>query len=101
MWSIFVVALACVPGNAAREQEKQLDGDFQEAVAQYESGKFVEAAAKLEKLLPEVPGSFEVQELLGLVYSAQSQDARASEHLEKAVRLKPDSAPARTNFATN
>jgi tetratricopeptide (TPR) repeat protein len=48
-----------------------------------------------------VPDSFEVQELLGLVYSAQSHDAKATEHLEKAVRLKPDSAEARTNLATN
>ncbi len=49
----------------------------------------------------EVPESFEVHELLGLVYSAQSQDAKAAMHLEKAVRLKPNSSEARTNFATN
>ncbi len=55
----------------------------------------------LESLLREVPESFEVHELLGLVYSAQSQDAKAAAHLEKAVRLKPDSAAARTNLATN
>ncbi len=44
----------------------------------------------------EVPESFEVQELLGLVYAAQSQNDKANEHLEKAVRLKPDSATAHT-----
>jgi len=47
---------------------------------------FPEAAKALEALLPEVPESFEVHELLGLVYSALSQDAKASPHLEKAVR---------------
>ena len=55
----------------------------------------------LEALLSEVPESFEVHELLGLVYSAQSQDAKASPHLEKAVRLKPGSASARMNLAIN
>ena len=49
----------------------------------------------------ELPQSFDVHELLGLVYSAQSQDAKASPHLQKAVRLKPDSASARTNLAAN
>src|SRR5260370_23400756 len=80
---------------------QRLDRQFQAAVAQYESGRFPEAAAALESLLRDVPESFEVHELLGLVYSAQSQDAKAAEHLEKAVRLKPDSAAARTNLATN
>jgi len=36
-----------------------------------------------------------------MVYAAQSQDAKASTHLEKAVRLKPGSASARMNLAIN
>jgi tetratricopeptide (TPR) repeat protein len=82
------------PGN-------DLDRQFQAAVAQYDAGHFAEAAVQLEKLLPSVPQSFEVHELLGLVYAAQSQDAKANEHLEKAVRLNPNSAAARTNLAAN
>ena len=78
-----------------------LDRKFQTAVAQYESGHLPEAAAQLEKLAQAAPESFEVHELLGMVYSAESQDAKASQHLEEAVRLKPDSAAARTNLATN
>ncbi len=78
-----------------------LDRKFQSAVAQYESGHFAQAAAQLEALLRQVPESFEVHELLGLVYAAQSQDAQARKHLETAVRLKPDSAAARTNLAAN
>src|SRR5260370_41441467 len=80
---------------------ERMDRQFQAAVVQYESGRFPEAAAALESLLREVPESFEVHELLGLVYSAQSQDAKAAARLGKAVRLKPDSAAARTNLATN
>lgn len=82
-------------------QRKDVDRDFKQAVSLYEAGKYSDAAAQLEKLVREVPASFEVQELLGLVYSAQSQDARATQHLQKAVRLQPDSAPARTNLAGN
>jgi tetratricopeptide (TPR) repeat protein len=94
-------------GPCVRSQEAvggsnaPLDRQFQAAVAQYESGRLPEAAAGLEALLREVPESFEVHELLGMVYSAQSQDAKAGQHLGKAVRLKPDSASARMNLAIN
>jgi tetratricopeptide (TPR) repeat protein len=91
---------ACVVPARAK-QDQHLDREFQAAVAQYDSGHFAEAAAKLESLLKQVPESFEVHELLGLVYSAQSQDADANMHLEKAVRLNPRSAPARTNLAAS
>jgi tetratricopeptide (TPR) repeat protein len=102
IWSAFLVLLACVPLAAAGSQPGQnLDRKFQSAVAQYESGRFAEAAAQLETLLHEVPESFDVHELLGLVYAAQSLDVQANQHLEKAVRLKPESAAARTNLAAN
>jgi len=101
----FCIALlipACVMGSAAGQTPSQnLEREFQAAVEQYKQGKFSEAAAGLENLVREVPQSFEAQELLGLVYAAQSQDAKANRHLEEAVRLKPDSAPARTNLAAN
>jgi tetratricopeptide (TPR) repeat protein len=83
------------------DQGRKLDQQFQSAVAQYNAGQFTEAAAQLEDLLPRVPKSFDVHELLGMVYAAQSQDTKAIEQLETAVRLKPDSAPARTNLAVS
>jgi Tfp pilus assembly protein PilF len=94
--SILAVCLSTPSHGAAQQQD--LDRDFQAAVAQYEAGKYPEAAAKLEKLLPKVPQSFEVHELLGLVYAAQYQDERARAHLETAVRINPRSASAHTNF---
>jgi tetratricopeptide (TPR) repeat protein len=87
--------------SPARAEQQDLDREFNVAVSLYEAGKYPDAAAQLEKLAREVPESFEVQELLGLVYAAQSQDARATQHFQKAVSLKPDSAPARTNLAAN
>ena len=87
--------------SQAPPPQKNLDQDFKTAISLYEAGKYPDAAVQLEKLVREVPESFEVQELLGLVYAAQSQDARATKHLQKAVNLNPDSAPARTNLAAN
>src|SRR5581483_3659765 len=69
--------------------------------AQYDAGHFAEATVQLEKLLPSAPQSFEIHELLGLVYSAQQLDQKANPHFERAVRLKPGSAAAHANLATN
>jgi tetratricopeptide (TPR) repeat protein len=85
----------------AQSQKPDLDREFKEAVDRYEAGKFPDAAVQLEKIAREVPDSFEVQELLGLVYAAQSLNDKANEHLEKAVRLKPDSASAHINYGNN
>jgi tetratricopeptide (TPR) repeat protein len=104
---VFAAIFACGASLAARTQPPKagggqaLDRQFQAASADYNAGRLAEAAAQLENLARKVPESFEVQELLGLVYSAQSDDAKAHPHLEKAVRLKPNSAAAHTNLAAN
>jgi tetratricopeptide (TPR) repeat protein len=86
---------------AETDQTQKLDRAFQAAVSQYDSGHYAEAAEQLEELVRQVPQSFDVHELLGMVYAAESQESKANDHLAKAVRLKPDSAAARTNLATN
>jgi tetratricopeptide (TPR) repeat protein len=85
--------------SAKESPQQTLDRQFQAAVADYNAGKLSAAASQLEELAPHAPRSFEVQELLGLVYASQSQDSKAVQHLQEAVRLKPDSATARTNLA--
>ena len=100
--ALFACAARPLPAFAQNKAlDKNRDRDFQSAVAQYEAGHYPEAAVQLEKLLPQDPQSFEVHELLGLVYAAQSQNDKANDHLEKAVRLKPNSASARTNLGNN
>ncbi len=98
---MLTLATFVIDASRAGAQKPDLDREFKDAVAKYEAGKYPEAAAQLEKILREVPDSFEVQELLGLVYAAQSRNDKANDHLEKAVRLKPDSSSARTNYANN
>jgi tetratricopeptide (TPR) repeat protein len=87
--------------TADSQDAQRLSQRFQSAVAQYDAGHLPEAASQLESLLRDAPNSFEVHELLGLVYAGESQDGLASQHLRQAVRLKPDSAAARTNLAAS
>ncbi len=100
---VLLALLACLPVAAAdNERIQRLDREFQAAVAQLRLGPVRPRPPRSWKsCCPKLPESFEIHELLGLIYSAQSQDAKASPHLEKAVRLKPDSAAARTNLAAN
>ena len=86
---IILCAMLFCAGIAATEdsQKQKLDRQFQDAVANYDAGKYAEAAAQLEEILPHGANTFEVQELLGLVYASQSQEAKAVEHLKIAVRL--------------
>ena len=86
---------------AESDQTQKLDSAFQAALSQYNSGHYAQAAEQLEELARQVPQSFDVHELLGMVYAAESQESKANDHLAKAVRLKPESAEARTNLATN
>jgi tetratricopeptide (TPR) repeat protein len=72
---------------------------YKSAVAQYEAGRYAEAAAQLESLLPYAAKSFATHELLGQVYAALGQDEKAIEQLEEAVRIKPASGAARENLA--
>ncbi|MBV9622509.1 MAG: tetratricopeptide repeat protein [Acidobacteria bacterium] len=90
-----------LPSQGADQGHERLDSEFQAALAEYNSGHFGEASGQLEKLVRRLPESFEVHELLGMVYSAESEDVKAGEHLEKAVRLNPTSAAAHANLATN
>jgi tetratricopeptide (TPR) repeat protein len=90
--------MTSVAQNASKQQE---DREFQSAVTAYNAGDLQKAATELEHLLPSVPNHFEVEELLGEVYAGMPQDAKAVEHLELAVKLKPESEPARTNLAAS
>lgn len=99
---IFLILAGYVPVSLAEtDQTQKLDSAFQAALSQYNSGHYPQAAEQLEELARQVPQSFDVHELLGMVYAAESQASKANDHLTKAVRLKPDSVEARTNLATN
>jgi tetratricopeptide (TPR) repeat protein len=99
---IFLILAGHMPVSTAEtDQTQKLDSAFQTALSQYNSGQYQQAAEQLEELARQLPQSFDVHELLGMVYAAESQEAKANNHLAKAVQLKPDSVEARTNLATN
>jgi tetratricopeptide (TPR) repeat protein len=101
------VALSAAPADPARASVAEsragggLERQFQFAVSHYKSGQYEEARQELEELVTRFPNDFEIQELLGLVLSAEGQNQAASLHFEKAVRLRSDSAAARANLAVS
>ncbi|MGA8728028.1 MAG: tetratricopeptide repeat protein, partial [Terracidiphilus sp.] len=54
----------------------------------------------LEAVLPYAQRSFEVHELLGMIYASLAQNEKAVDQLKLAVQLNPKSAAARTNLGT-
>jgi len=90
-----------VAGQAGTAGHNALDRQFQSALAHFNSSEYAAAQQELEGLAKTLPKSFEVQELLGLVYSAEGQDEKATAPFERAARLRPDSGEARNNLATN
>jgi tetratricopeptide (TPR) repeat protein len=81
------------PSSASRRQ-------FLLALTAYRQQKFREAEAILRPLAGGSANSFDVNELLGLVYVAQRQDAKARPYLARAVQLKPRMGDAHTALAT-
>ncbi len=104
--SWLAVSFACFAQLVAQQpgsplvQPNSLDTQLKSAAAAYESGDFSAAAARLQALQSKLPKSFEVHELLGLTYGAQTRNSQAVEQLRIAVELRPDSAAARNNLAT-
>jgi tetratricopeptide (TPR) repeat protein len=87
--------------QANAENRQALDRQFQSALAHFSSGQYAAAQQELESLIKALPKSFEVQELLGQVYSAEGHEEKATGPFQQAVRLRPESGPARNNLAAN
>ncbi len=68
---VLCAAFVCAEFASAEDTDKQkLDRRYQSAVADYDAGHYPEAAQQLESLLPFAPRSYELHELLGLVYAS-------------------------------
>ena len=93
---VLTMGTICSAGQTTQRQK--LDQEYRSAVADYEARRYAQAAARLEPLLPFAPKSFEIHELLGMVYASIPDGDKAIEHLNTAVQIKPDSPEARTNL---
>ena len=83
------------------QSESETKRKFLSALAAYKAQQYAPAQRELELLVKSAPNSFEVNELLGLVYVAQGKQKEANPFLAKAVQLKPTVAEARTALGTN
>jgi Tfp pilus assembly protein PilF len=102
--ALLLSAALCPPlvtSQGDAEVRTAFDRNFQCALAHFNSKQYAAAQQELEALVTAQPNNFDVQELLGLVYSAEGQEEMATAPFEHAVRLRPESGPARNNLATN
>ena len=92
------LVMFCVSLAAQEPPQQNLDRQYQAAVSDYQAGRYAQAADALEKLLPYGSRSYELHELLGMVYAALSENDKAVDHLKTAVEIKPNLAEARINL---
>ena len=98
---VLILTLVCSGATATDQigQGERLDPEVQSALAAYNAKQYDLALAKLKPLFARSPDTFQVNELMGLIYAAQGKDESAIPFLKKAVRLRPRSVPGRTNLA--
>jgi predicted Zn-dependent protease len=73
-----------------QQTESDTDPQFLSALRAYKAQQYPTAQKQLEVLVQNDAGNFEINELLGLVYVAQGEQAKANPFLAKAVRLRPN-----------
>ncbi len=93
-----LTVVTVLKAGAQDSQKQKLDREYQAAVADYESGRYAQAADELQHLLPYAPKSYELHELLGMVDVALGKSDQAIDQLKTAVQIKPDLAEARVNL---
>ncbi len=101
---ISVLGGQCQAPSSSRKSSQAVEetkARFLAALTAYRAQQYDEARNTLVPLLKGNPSSFEINELLGLVYVARGEANRASPLLERAVQLQPKVTEARTALATN
>ena len=88
-------------GSSGSDRQDEAHRRFLSALSAYNKQQYAAAQSQLEHLLHAAPDSFDVNELLGLVYVGEGEPDRANPLLAKAVQLRPSVAEARTALATN
>src|SRR5260370_8944789 len=104
--SMLLLVVQAIPQQSpenrdGRETEEATNRRLVSARSAYKAQRYAAAQRELESLVKSAPGSFEVNELLGLVYVAQDKKQQANHFLAKAVQLRPNVAETRTALATN
>ncbi len=94
--------VAPMPGGAdGTRAAGSPQSQFQAALSHYQAGQYSIAAEELEDLARRLPPSFQVEELLGFVYSAEGKALQATHAFAAAARIRPQSAAAWANLAVS
>src|SRR5271167_100650 len=98
---VLVLTFVCLAASATNQtpQGEQLDQEVRSIFAAYKAKRYDQALAQIKPLLARFPDTFEVNELMGLIYAAEVEDESAIPFLKSAVRIRPQSVPARTSLA--
>src|SRR5258708_6861536 len=104
--SMLLLVVQAIPQQSTenpdrRQTEEETNRRLVSALSAYKAQKYAAAQRDLESLVKSAPDSFEVNELLGLVYVAQNKKQQANHFLAKAVQLRPNVAETRTALAAN
>src|SRR6266496_55015 len=104
--SMLLLVVQAIPQQSTenpdrRQTEEATNRRLVSALSAYKAQRYAAAQRELESLVRSAPDSFEVNELLGLVYVAQGKQQHANPFLMRAVQLRPSVAEARTALATN
>uniref|UniRef100_A0A7C5ENJ1 Tetratricopeptide repeat protein n=1 Tax=Desulfobacca acetoxidans TaxID=60893 RepID=A0A7C5ENJ1_9BACT len=87
------------PAPAEKEggppQELAADPDYQQALKQYQAGKYDQAVKAFRQAQKKHPASAELHYQLGLAQAASGDLEQAKASFQEALRLKPDYAAAR------
>lgn len=102
-WRTLLVGLLSFPAALVSQQSltptrSDVERTFEAAMAAEDRGDLAQAEALLSALHNERPGTFAVDESLGMVLVARSEVSRALPLLEAAVREQPSSDAAHVNL---
>ena len=101
LWVVQAIPQQSTENPDRRRTEEATNRRLVSALSAYKAQNYAAAQRELESLVKSAPDSFEVNELLGLVYVAQDKKQQANHFLAKAVRLRPNVAETRTALAAN
>src|SRR6266699_85169 len=95
--SMLLLVVQAIPQQStenpdSRQTEEATNRRLVSALSAYKAQRYAAAQRELESLVKSAPDSFEVNELLGLVYVAQDKKQQANHFLAKAVQLRPNEA---------
>jgi tetratricopeptide (TPR) repeat protein len=99
VYSLLCLLAVLAPAAFAEDStDQKLDRAYQAAVADFDAGRYAQAAQEIEHLLPYAPRSYELHELLGMTYASLGEDDKAIDQLRTAVQIQPGSAAGRVNL---